>query len=255
MTTSACTRVPSANSTSSSCSRAMFGRGSIVPCGDAVEDAAGDRRVRLAELVVGLGEAVLLRAAVARLDHELAEELADAERQPAGGEDRVLAVDAACRRRTSGRSTRRGAPRGRCSARRSSPRRRCPSRCCPSRGRRRPCPSATRCRRSRARASARPGTRRRPGRPARASACPSGGRWRRAACRSAACARPASRAPTCRRAASRRARRRSRSGSGRGSRSGRRTRRSTRRSGRGAGSRDRTSASGSPSTASARARC
>ena len=41
----------------------MFGLGTIVAVGDAVEDAARDRRVGLAELVVGLGQAVARRAA------------------------------------------------------------------------------------------------------------------------------------------------------------------------------------------------
>ena len=41
----------------------MFGLGVIVAVRDAVEDAPGDRRVRLAELVVGLGQAVVLDVA------------------------------------------------------------------------------------------------------------------------------------------------------------------------------------------------
>ena len=41
----------------------MFGLGVIVAVRDAVEDASGDRRVGLAEAVVGLGQPVALHVA------------------------------------------------------------------------------------------------------------------------------------------------------------------------------------------------
>jgi hypothetical protein len=60
---------------------------------DAIEDAPRDRRVRLAELVVGLGQAVVLHAPHGLAQQRLADGLADPERHPALGEHRVLAVD------------------------------------------------------------------------------------------------------------------------------------------------------------------
>ena len=69
------------------------------PVGDAVEDAAGDRRVRLAEGVVGLRKAELHRVAGVELDEVVDRLLADLERDP-----RVVprAGRSACRRCTSG---------------------------------------------------------------------------------------------------------------------------------------------------------
>ena len=185
MTTSASTRLPSVKTTSrpSSSPDVRLRRHRAVR--DAVEDPAGDRRVRLAELVVGLRQAELRRVADVAVDQLGDEPAADLERDPRAGHraaelvgrlaEDVLRDDvrAAPRREVDVVGHVRGldrdvhravadaehddllaAPgcRGSCTGGRAAG---CPRRC----------PT--------------------PGTPARASARPSGGRWRRRARRSA----------------------------------------------------------------------
>ena len=220
---------------------------------DAVEEVGGDRRMRVAEVVVRSRQAVVLHLADADAVEAREDRLAEGPRQRAGelvdadlverAAEQVLGDDV--------RAAARGQPRRvRDEARLDGDVHRAvahPHDDDASALERLVVDVVVRVRLRRRRSCR--------GTAARASAGPSGGRWRRRARRSGASPPCRARSSRCRRPRARRARRRSRTGCGRGSRSGRRRRRSTRRSGCDAGSPDTTSASGSRCTPSARARC